>query len=72
MFKRAIRIFISLKLLIVFMETSFRVNMPKMALEITRTNAIEVEVVDPEPEYVLHPNINYKNNYAWVYSKSVN
>lgn len=52
---------------IVFMGTSFSVNITQMALDIARNNNIEIEVVDPEPTHVLHPNVSYKKMTALEY-----
>ena len=38
-----------------------------MALDIARNNNIEIEVVDPEPTHVLHPNVSYKKMTALEY-----
>lgn len=43
----------------VFMGTSFSVNVTNMALEIARYNNIPVDVVDPQPTHVLHSKVNY-------------
>lgn len=52
---------------IVFMGTSFSVNITQMAIEIARNYDIPVEVVDPEPTHILHPNISYKKMTALEY-----
>ena len=52
---------------IVFIGTSFSVNITQMALDIARNNNIEIEVVDPEPTHVLHPNVSYKKMTALEY-----
>lgn len=44
----------------VFMGTSFSVNITQMALEIAKKNDIPIEVVDPNPAHVLYPNVDYK------------
>jgi NAD-dependent deacetylase len=43
----------------VFMGTSFSVNITNMALEIARHNNIPVEVVDPNPTHILHSQVEY-------------
>ncbi|WP_277054839.1 SIR2 family NAD-dependent protein deacylase [Pseudoalteromonas marina] len=52
---------------IVFMGTSFSVNITQMALEIARTHNIAIEVVDPNPAHILHPNVSYKKMTALEY-----
>ena len=52
---------------IVFMGTSFSVNITQMAIEIARNYDIPIEVVDPEPVHVLHPNVHYKKMTALDY-----
>ncbi|GAA58393.1 NAD-dependent deacetylase [Pseudoalteromonas sp. BSi20652] len=52
---------------IVFMGTSFSVNITQMAIEIARDYSIPIEVVDPEPAHILHPNVNYKKMMALEY-----
>jgi len=52
---------------IVFMGTSFSVNITQMALEIARTHNIPIEVVDPNPAHILHPNVSYKKMTALEY-----
>ena len=52
---------------IVFMGTSFSVNITQMALEIARTYNIPIEVVDPKPAHILHPNVSYKKMTALEY-----
>ncbi|WP_166379670.1 Sir2 family NAD-dependent protein deacetylase [Pseudoalteromonas sp. Z9A4] len=52
---------------IVFMGTSFSVNITQMAIEIARNYDIPVEVVDPEPTHILHPNVSYKKMTALEY-----
>ena len=51
----------------VFMGTSFSVNITQMALEIARNYAIPIEIVDPEPTHVLHSNVSYKKMTALEY-----
>jgi NAD-dependent deacetylase len=43
----------------VFMGTSFSVNITNMALEIARHSNIPVEVVDPNPTHILHSQVEY-------------
>ncbi|MBH0022080.1 sirtuin [Pseudoalteromonas sp. SWXJ133] len=52
---------------IVFMGTSFSVNITQIAIEIARDYNIPIEVVDPEPAHILHPNVNYKKMTALEY-----
>lgn len=51
----------------VFIGTSFSVNITQMALEIARNYAIPIEIVDPEPTHVLHSNVSYKKMTALEY-----
>jgi NAD-dependent deacetylase len=51
----------------VFMGTSFSVNITQVALEIARNYAIPIEIVDPEPTHVLHSNVSYKKMTALEY-----
>ncbi len=51
----------------VFMGTSFSVNITQMALEIARNYVIPIEIVDPEPTHVLHSNVSYKKMTALEY-----
>jgi NAD-dependent deacetylase len=51
----------------VFIGTSFSVNITQMAIEIARTYNIPIEVVDPNPAHVLHPNVSYKKMTALEY-----
>ncbi len=44
---------------IIFMGTSFSVNITQMALEVAMQNNTPVEIVDPEPCHVLHRNTTY-------------
>jgi len=55
---------------IVFIGTSFSVNITQMALEIARDNNIPVEIVDPEPVHVLHPNVTYHRMMASEFIQS--
>ncbi|MDK2594592.1 SIR2 family NAD-dependent protein deacylase [Pseudoalteromonas obscura] len=43
----------------VFMGTSFSVNITQMALDIARQKGIPIEVVDPEPTHIMHANVEY-------------
>jgi len=52
---------------IVFMGTSFSVNITQMALDIARNYNIAVEVVDPNPVHILHSNVIYKKMSALEY-----
>ena len=52
---------------VVFMGTSFSVNITQMAIEIARDYNIPIEVVDPEPAHILHPNVSYKKMTALEY-----
>ncbi|WP_372762362.1 NAD-dependent deacetylase [Pseudoalteromonas sp.] len=51
----------------VFMGTSFSVNITQMALEIARDYDIPIEVVDPNPAHILHANVSYKKMTALDY-----
>ena len=51
----------------VFMGTSFSVNITNMALETARFNQIPIEVVDPEPTVVFYPNAEYHQMTAQEY-----
>ncbi len=55
---------------IVFMGTSFSVNITQMALEIARNYDIPVEVVDPNPVHIMHSNVTYKKMNALEYIQS--
>ncbi|EGI73634.1 NAD-dependent protein deacetylase of SIR2 family [Pseudoalteromonas distincta] len=55
---------------IVFMGTSFSVNITQMAIEIARNYDIPVEVVDPAPAHILHANVTYKKMNALDYIQS--
>lgn len=52
---------------IVFMGTSFSVNITQMALDISRSAGIPIEVVDPEPVPVMHPLVTYHKMTAMEY-----
>ncbi|TQF71741.1 SIR2 family NAD-dependent protein deacylase [Pseudoalteromonas luteoviolacea] len=43
----------------VFMGTSFSVNITQMALDVARHKEIPVEVVDPSPAHILYDNVQY-------------
>ena len=51
----------------VFMGTSFSVNITQMALEIARQQSIPVEVVDPSPAHILHSDVTYHTMTALEY-----
>ncbi|WP_105167703.1 SIR2 family NAD-dependent protein deacylase [Pseudoalteromonas sp. T1lg23B] len=53
----------------VFIGTSFSVNITQMALEIARHNHIQVEVVDPEPTHILYDKVTYYAMPAVEYIK---
>lgn len=53
----------------VFMGTSFSVNITQMALDVARHNQIPVHVVDPSPCHVLHNQVTY---HAMTASEFVN
>ncbi|WP_462151754.1 SIR2 family NAD-dependent protein deacylase [Pseudoalteromonas xiamenensis] len=55
---------------IVFMGTSFSVNITNMALEIARHHNTPIEVVDPSPAHVLHSNVQYFPMTAREYIES--
>lgn len=44
----------------VFMGTSFSVNITEMALNVARHKQLPIEVVDPNPAHVLHDKVDYK------------
>ncbi|WP_283708934.1 SIR2 family NAD-dependent protein deacylase [Pseudoalteromonas prydzensis] len=52
---------------IVFIGTSFSVNITQMALDIARSYDIPIEVVDPQPAHIMHPNVSYKKMTALEY-----
>lgn len=52
---------------IVFMGTSFSVRIPHVALDIARYNGIPVEVVNPNPVLIDHPDVTYKRMTALEY-----
>jgi len=43
----------------VFMGTSFSVNITAMALEVAISKGIEVEIVDPDPIEISYKNTSY-------------
>ncbi len=55
---------------IVFMGTSFSVNITEMALNVARHNELPIEVVDPSPAHVLHDKVDYKVMTASQYVES--
>ncbi|USD27915.1 sirtuin [Pseudoalteromonas sp. SCSIO 43201] len=52
---------------IIFMGTSFSVNITQMALDIARQNNIPIEVVDPNPVHLFHNNVTYHRMTATEY-----
>lgn len=54
----------------VFMGTSFSVNITQMALDIARYQNIAIEIIDPEPVHVIHPNVTYHQMTAAEYINS--
>lgn len=52
---------------IVFIGTSFSVNITQMALDIARSRGTPIEVVDPDPTHVFHPNVTYHKMTALEY-----
>ena len=52
---------------IVFIGTSFSVNITQMALDIARSQGTPIEVVDPDPTHVFHPNVTYHKMTALEY-----
>lgn len=52
---------------IVFIGTSFSVNITQMALEVARSYDIPIEIVDPDPTHIMHANVNYKKMTALEY-----
>lgn len=51
----------------VFMGTSFSVNITQMALEIAAANRIPVEIVDPQPVQLAYPRLTYHPMTAMAY-----
>lgn len=56
----------------VFMGTSFSVNITNIALDIAMSNNIEVEVIDPEPVILPYKNVQYFKMTASQYIKNNN
>jgi NAD-dependent deacetylase len=56
---------------IIFMGTSFSVNITYMALEIAREQSIPIEIVDPKPVNTLHPNATIHTMTASTYISQV-
>ncbi|WP_042143895.1 MULTISPECIES: Sir2 family NAD-dependent protein deacetylase [unclassified Pseudoalteromonas] len=52
---------------IVFIGTSFSVNITQMAIETARQYDIPIEVIDPEPCHILHSNVTYHKMTACEY-----
>ena len=52
---------------IVFIGTSISVNITQMALDIARSQGTPIEVVDPDPTHVFHPNVTYHKMTALEY-----
>ncbi|MCF7500087.1 MULTISPECIES: Sir2 family NAD-dependent protein deacetylase [unclassified Pseudoalteromonas] len=52
---------------IVFIGTSFSVNITQMALDIARSRGTPIEVVDPDPTHVFHSNVTYHKMTALEY-----
>ena len=57
---------------IIFMGTSFSVNITQMALEIAINQNIPIEVVDPHPINIPHPNVTYHKMKASKYIQLAN
>ena len=55
----------------VFMGTSFSVNITQMALEIARQNQIPIEIVDPNPAHVMHSQVSYHQMTALEYIEKI-
>ena len=53
----------------VFIGTSFSVNITNIALEIAMTNRIPIEIVDPKPIKINYPNVKYHELTAVEYSQ---
>ena len=51
----------------VFIGTSFSVNITSIALRMGLQNGARIEIVDPEPTHVLHSNVSYKKMTALEY-----
>ena len=54
---------------IVFMGTSFSVNITQMALNIAMQNEADIEIVDPNPVKIQYPNVTYFTMKASDYIK---
>ncbi len=52
---------------IVFIGTSFSVNITQMALDIARSQGTPIDVVDPDPTHVFHSNVTYHKMTALEY-----
>ncbi|TMO59368.1 SIR2 family NAD-dependent protein deacylase [Pseudoalteromonas aurantia] len=52
---------------IVFMGTSFSVNITQIALDIARQRSIPIEIVDPDPVHVLYDQVQYHQMTALEY-----
>ncbi len=57
---------------IIFMGTSFSVNITQMALEIASSHNIPIEIVDPKPVPVHHPDVKYHAMTAIEYINKYN
>jgi NAD-dependent deacetylase len=55
---------------IIFMGTSFSVNITQMALEIAAGNKTPIEIVDPEPTALNYPDVIYHRMKAAEYIKT--
>lgn len=55
----------------VFMGTSFSVNITQMALDIAQVNQTPIEVVDPNPCHVLHSDVTYHQMTAREYIERI-
>ncbi|MFY8273205.1 SIR2 family NAD-dependent protein deacylase [Pseudoalteromonas sp. SSDWG2] len=55
----------------IFIGTSFSVNITQMALQIARSMSIPIEVVDPEPTHLLHDNVTYHKMTALEYVQRI-
>tara|TARA_B100001996_G_scaffold213467_1_gene163946 strand:- start:977 stop:1759 length:783 start_codon:yes stop_codon:yes gene_type:complete len=51
----------------IFIGTSFSVNITNIALEIAMTNGIPIEIVDPKPVKINYPNVKYHHLTAVEY-----
>ncbi len=57
---------------IIFIGTSFSVNITQMALEIAASNRIEIEIVDPKPVRIAYDKVVYHKMTALEYINSGN